>query len=141
MLRIEYRKLHRPNGLIDDFVIYGLPIDYLAFAAILEAAINSQKAETVRTASLIQIEILSDSEQTELFTSLQNRDDFYSSMADWEQRNILRIFGDRAVLEAFRLFLIDLSVRGDGYSYISEFSKEFGYSTSSPQWRFHIQPT
>ena len=141
MLRIEYRKLHRPNGLIDDFVIYGVPIDYLALAARLEAAVRSKKAETLHTASLIHIEILSDSEQSELFTSLQNQDDFYSSMDDWEQRNILRIFGNRSVLGALRLFLIDLSGRGDGYSYISEFSEDFGYSTSSPQWRLHVQPT
>ena len=138
MLKIEHRQLHRPNGLIDDFVLYGEPIDYTAFADKVEAAIKSKVAETLQTGSRIQIEVLNVSGQRELFTSLQNKDDCYLSMEDWQQRDILRVFGSTAVLEQLRQFLMDLSGRGQGYSYISEYSAGRSYSTSSPEWRLHL---
>ena len=137
MLKIEHRQLHRPNGLIDDFVLYGEPVDYATFAAKVDAAIESRIAETLKTESRIQIEVLAVDEQSELFTSLQNKDDCYLSMEDWQQRDILRVLGSTAVLEKLRQFLIDLSGRGQGYSYISDYSADCPYSACSPQWRLH----
>ena len=49
--------------------------------------------------------------------------------------------GNTVVLEALRRFLVDLSQREDGYSYISEYSVEPGYSPRSPEWRLHVQNT
>lgn len=141
MLRIEHRKMFRPNGLIDDFVLYGMPNDYLAFAAMVGAAIRGGRAETLRTESGIHIEILSVGEQHELRTSLQNEDDFYPSLEAWQQRNILRVSGSAAVLERLRHFLVEVSGRGEGYSYISEYSDESPYFTDSPEWRLHVQAT
>jgi hypothetical protein len=139
VLRLEHRQLFRSNGLIDDFVLHGDAGDYLHFAARVEAALGSGVPVTVETASSIQIEILEAADAPELFTSLQNQEDFYGSLADWSARDILRVRGRSDVLEALRVFLVDLSRRGRGYSYISEYSVDLGYSTSSPEWRMHVQ--
>ena len=138
MLRIDHRQLFRPNGLIDDFVLYGEQADYVALAARVEAAIFGGVAETSATESGICLEILSVASQHELCTSLQNKEDFYASMDDWQQRSILRVSGSPAVLERLRHFLVDLSGRGEGYSYISEYSQESPYSMTSPEWRLHV---
>ena len=40
-MRIEHRKMYRSNGLIDDFVVYGQPEEYLLFADLVgKAAIH-----------------------------------------------------------------------------------------------------
>jgi hypothetical protein len=131
--------MHRSNGLIDDFVVYGSPSDYVSFAEHLQAALASSEPLTLKTASRIQIEISTVTNADELFTSLQNENDFYASTEEWAKRHILRVRGSLAVLESLRAFLIDLSRRGDGYSYISEYSANFAYSNQSPQWRLHVQ--
>lgn len=139
MLRIENRQMFRSNGLIDDLVIYGAPADYVVFAEQVQAAFGRGKPVVFQTASHIQIEILETTTGGELFTSLQNQDDFYASMDDWSERTVLRVRGDAGVLETLRRFLIDLSGRGDGYSYISEYSVDLAYASDSPQWRLHVQ--
>ncbi|MEQ1767689.1 MAG: hypothetical protein ABL859_09710, partial [Methylotenera sp.] len=141
MLRIEHRQLFRPNGLIDDFVLYGKRIDYVAFARKVEAVIDGGGTETLCTESGIHVEILSVAGRNELCTSLQNQGDVYPSMDDWQKRNILRVSGSAVVLERLRHFLVDLSGRGEGYSYISEYSEESPYSIDSPEWRLHVQAT
>jgi hypothetical protein len=138
MLRVEYRKMYRPNGLMDDFVLYGEPVDYVAFAAAVETAIESGEVKALETASSIHIEIRTVDGRDALFTSLQNQEDFYPSATDWDQRNILRVAGSRATLQRLRHFLVDLSGRGEGYSYISEYSEDHGYSANSPEWRLHV---
>jgi hypothetical protein len=131
--------MHRSNGLIDDFVVYGSPSDYVSFAEHVQAAFASSEPLTLKTASPIQIEISKATETGELFTSLQNESDFYATADEWAKRDILRVRGSLPVLESLRAFLIDLSGRGDGYSYISEYSANFAYSDQSPQWRLHVQ--
>ena len=138
MLKLEYRKLFAVNGLIDDFVLYGKPSDYVEFSRTIEAAIRGKTIATLYTASHIRIEIDSDSETGTLMTSLQNQDNRYPSVSDWEQRDILRVWGSPAVLEQLRLFLLDLAGRGKGYSYLAEFSEEYSCRQSSPEWRLHV---
>ena len=139
MLHIEHRQMRRSNGLIDDFVLYGTPSDYLFFAVQVEEALRTSSPVSLATASLIRIEILKANDENSLFTSLQNEDDFYPSMDAWAGRMILRLRGTGAVLESLRRFLLDFSGRGDGYSYISEYSNELAYCAESPQWRLHVQ--
>ena len=139
MLRVEHRKLFRPTGLIDDMVLYGSPADYVAFAAEVEAAISHGRPTTLKTESPFCIEIRVMGEGAELFTSLQNHENVYSSPEAWEERSVLRVHGSGAVLEALRLFLLDLSTRGEGYSYVSEYSKDLSYALNSPEWRLHVR--
>lgn len=141
MLDIEHRQLYRSNGLIDDFVVFGTPADYVAFAQLVERAIASNGKAASLTAEGIQLLVVAAAGQHELFTSLQNEEDFYPSLVDWNRRNILRVSGSDAVLERLRRFLMDVSTRGDGYSYISEYSSEFSYCVNSPQWRLQVQGT
>ena len=88
------------------------------------------------------IEITCDnSEDTELFTSFQNRDNEYFSMEAWECRNILKVQASSIILKELVLFLRELSGRGVGYSYLSEYSEKYAYSTFSPEWRLHVEHT
>ena len=139
MIRIEHREIFRPNGLIDDFVLFGSPSDYVALAGLVQAAIHSGRPETLHTQSWMRLEIQAVSDRCDLFTSLQNQEDTYPSREEWQQRNVLRVIGSAAVLEQLHLFLLDLSGRGDGYSYISQYSEALGYSSESPEWRLHVQ--
>lgn len=139
MIDLEHRQMHRSNGLIDDFVVRGSPSDYKSFARRVRSAISSGETEMLQTSSRIGIEITKDPNQPELFTSLQSRDDSYPTMIEWTQRSILRVRGSADVLEAFCAFLLDLPQRGHGYSYISEYSNQFGYAECSPEWRLHVQ--
>ena len=141
MLKIEAREMFRSNGLIDDFVVYGKPEDYIQLSKEVESVISSGKAVSVKSDSKISIEISLDENESELFTSLQNKDDEYFSMDAWRARNILRVMGNKNILESVQLFLIELSGRGEGYSYISEYSDSKGYSQASPEWRLHVEIT
>jgi hypothetical protein len=138
MLHVEYRQMFAINGLIDDFVLYGKPSDYIEFARTVESAIHHGPIATLDTASRFQIEVDSDSDSKELMTSLQNRDNKCFSMNDWEQRDILRVWGSPTILEQLRLFLVDLSGRGEGYSYLAEYSEKHAYHRASPEWRLHV---
>ena len=126
------------NGLIDDFVLYGKPSDYVELARTVESAVRGGTAAILPTSSRFKIEIMSDSEEEELMTSLQNQQNEYLTTDDWEQRVILRIWGSPTILEQLKLFLIDLSGRGKGYSYLAEYSEEHPYHRSSPEWRLHV---
>ena len=137
MLQVEHRRMMRINGLIDDFVLHGEPSDYLEFAAAVESAIESTEPIKLRTASAFHIEIACKGDSLELYTSLQNDDDEYFSLDDWEQRDTLRIWGSTPVLRQLHAFLRSLPDRGQGYSYISEYSEEHPYYQFSPQWRLH----
>jgi hypothetical protein len=139
MLRVEYRKMQRINGLIDDFVLHGEPDDYLEFASAVQSAVKDKVIVRLKTASRFSIEINSDYTWDELFTSLQNKNNEYNSVNEWEQRDILRIWASPAVLEVLRLFLVDLSGRGDGYSYLSEYSERYPYHPHSPEWRLNVE--
>mgnify|MGYP000844865933 CR=1 FL=1 len=139
MIDLEHRQMYRSNGLIDDFVLHGSLADYRSFALQVQAAIRSGEPEQLPTSSPIVIEIACDPSQAELFTSLQNQDDLYPDIKEWAQRSILRLRGRTEVLEALCTFLIDLSGRGEGYSYISEYSEQFGYAKDSPEWRLHVR--
>ena len=139
MIDLEHRQMYRSSGLIDDFVLHGRSADYRSFALQVQAAVRSGKPEQVPTSSPIGIEIACDPSQADLFTSLQNQDGLYPDMKEWAQRSILKLRGSTEVLEALCAFLIDLSGRGQGYSYISEYSEQFGYAEDSPEWRLHVR--
>ncbi len=141
VLRVEFRQMFRSNGLIDDFVVYGSPADYETLSEHVQAAISSSGPIVLSTDSAIRIEISKNDQMEQLFTSLQNEDNEYFSMQDWDARSILRVVGPAAVLQQFAEFLADVSGRGEGYSYISEFSASNQYSCSSPEWRLHVQST
>jgi len=142
VLRVEARQMYRSNGLIDDFVVYGFPNDYLELAEMVESALSSKKPTKLKTSSSIDLEIILNNEESqELFTSLQNEGNEYLSMQEWQERNILRIMGNGKILNELHAFLIDLSGRGEGYSYISEYSESFKYSPYSPEWRLHVDNT
>ena len=126
------------NGLIDDFVLFGKPSDYVDLAKTVESAVRMESIATLATTSGFRIDIVSDPEYDRLTTSLQNQENEYFSMAEWEQRDILRIWGSPTILEKLYLFLIDLSSRGHGYSYLAEYSEDHGYDNSSPVWRLHV---
>ncbi len=140
-MRIEARQLFRSNGLIDDLVLYARPEEYLKFAEGVGKAINSKKPELIFSESNILVEIICRNAEEELSTSLQNKENNYVSMDDWNTRNILRIFGSTNSLIALQAFLIDLAGRGIGYSYISEYSDDCKYSSNSPEWRLHVDIT
>jgi hypothetical protein len=133
--------MFRSNGLIDDVVIYGTPEDYRLFAERVRAAMSSAEVVVLDSDSAIRIEVSKDNASDDLFTSLQNESGEYSSMQDWQSRNVLRVLGSDAQLAELSAFLVDLSRRGDGYSYISEYSASTGYSRFSPEWRLHVQNT
>lgn len=139
--RIELRQLFRPNGLIDDVVVYGTPEDYEQFSERVRVAISSPDAVVLNSDLPLCIEISKNNESEDLFTSLQNERDEYLSMKDWNARSILRVIGSEKVLKELSAFLFDLSRKGEGYSYISEFSVTSEYSRSSPEWRLHVQNT
>lgn len=141
IVKIESRQMFRSNGLIDDLVVYGKPEEYLLFAEFVGKAISSKAPTLMLSESDISVEIICDESENELFTSLQNTTNDYFSMDDWNSRNILRIYGSSNILVSLQGFLNDLSGRGDGYSYISEYSKSYGYSCNSPEWRLHVEIT
>ncbi len=150
MLTIDYRKMFCSNGLIDDFVLHGAPQDYLDFAKAIQKVLSSGEKAILDTSEVDKIEISIDEdiediedeseeapeeEIEELFTSLQNEDNSYLSIADWENRDILRLQGSRVVLEEARRFLVALAKETEGYSYLDEYSDTYGYSRYSPVWR------
>lgn len=139
MLTIEARAMFRSNGLIDDFVVYGTPEDYLHLAKQITLGVRTKDPVIIQTDSAISIEVRFDETKKELFTSLQNQDNEYLSMADWKSRDILRIMGNKSTLENLRVFLVDLSTRGEGYSYLSEYSDRNHYLPASPEWRLHVE--
>jgi hypothetical protein len=141
VLKIELRQMFRPNGLIDDVVIYGTPEDYELFSERVSSALSSPDAVVLNSDSPMCIEISMNKESEDLFTSLQNENNEYFSMKDWNARSILRVVGSEAVLRELSEFLSDLSGKGKGYSYISEFSASSKYSGLSPEWRLHVQNT
>src|SRR5690554_3142322 len=120
MIHVEHREMYRPNGLIDDFIVYGSPSGYIALASRIRSAIETGRPEVVRTFSEICIEIQVEPELVELRTSLQNEANLYATKDAWAQRDIVRLSGGEKVLEALSAFLVGLSARGEGYSYISE---------------------
>ena len=140
-MRIEVRQMFRSNGLIDDLVVYAKPEEYHQFSDFVGKAISTGKPALVVSESDISIEIILDKAEGELFTSLQNKTNDYFSMDDWNNRNILRIYGNGSVLTRLQSFLNDLAGRGEGYSYISEYSENEHYSSNSPEWRLHVEIT
>ena len=139
MLRIELRQIYRPNGLVDDLVVYGRPQDYMHLSERVESAITSPIAVVVSTDSSMRVEIAKNNELETLFTSLQNEENEYFSAEDWNARNVLRVTGPEQALKKLSAYFLDVSVRSDGYSYISEYSESGGYSDHSPEWRLHVQ--
>ena len=139
MLKLEVRQLFRSNGLIDDVVVFGTPEDYVRFSEGVVSAIASQKPILLRTDSGICIEISRDDDRKALFTSLQNENDEYYSMHAWNTRNVLRMIGSERTLASLSTYLLAVSARGVGYSYISEFAEAGQYSDQSPEWRLHVQ--
>ena len=138
MLNIQARQMFRSNGLIDDFVANNAPEDYLQFAESIQSVLSSKESEEIKTDSSLLIKTSLDEEADELFTSLQNEKNEYFSIKEWEERNILRVISSEAVLNELQRFLIELSGRGEGYSYLSEYSEEYKYSPFSPEWRLHV---
>ncbi|WP_223789881.1 hypothetical protein [Marinicella meishanensis] len=140
-LRIEHRKMYRSNGLIDDFVVYGAPEEYLLFAYLVDKAIAATQPIMMLTESNITVEInCADFIKDQLFTTLENEQGEYLTHADWEARDRLRIYGNPTILRALQQFLIDLSGRGKGYSYLCEYSTTHPYAADSPEWRLHVVP-
>ena len=141
MLEIQARQKFRSNGLIDDFVFYGKKRDYLGFASLVKSVVEESETLTLDTDSKISIEVSLNNEYSELFTSLQNNGNEYFSMSEWQERDIFKVIGNKTTLENLYQFLIDLSNRGEGYSYISEYSEITIYSKDSPECRLHVQDT
>jgi len=141
IVRIEARQMFRSNGLIDDLVLYAKPEEYLQFADFVAKANSSKHPALVLSESDISIEIIRDETEEELFISLQNKTNDYFSMDDWNNRDILRIYGSNRILSSLQEFLNDLAGRGEGYSYISEYSENENYSSNSPEWRLHVEIT
>lgn len=149
MFDIEFRQIFRTNGLIDDFVVTGKPQDYLNLAEKVNSVITSGSTATITTRSHICIEVSIDSgeeepdldTEPELFTSLQSEGDDYFTIEEWGKCNILRVIGNKTILNEFRLFLIKLSGLGEGYSYLSEYSEKYQYSEFSPEWRLNVDVT
>ena len=142
MLNIQARTMYRSNGLIDEFIMYGAAKDYSEFAETIQAVVNTGKSTCLKTDSDIQIEIMLDaSKEKELFTSLQNQNNEYFSMQEWEKRDRLKIIGCMSSLNELHKFMLNVSASGSGYSYISEYSKTHSYSNYSPEWRLHVQNT
>ena len=139
MLKFELRQLFRSNGLIDDVVAFGMPEDYVRFSERAAAAIASSKPVVLRTDADVCVEISRDDDLETLFTSLQNENDEYLSMHAWNTRNILRVIGSKRTLANLSTYLLAVSARGVGYSYISEFAEAGQYSKQSPEWRLHVQ--
>lgn len=133
--------MFRSNGLIDDLVLYAKPDEYHLFADFVGKSISSKNPILMLSESDISIEIIRDEAKEELFTSLQNKMNDYFSMDDWNNRYILRIYGSNRVLSSLQAFLNDLAGRGEGYSYISEYSESENYSSNSPEWRLHVEIT
>jgi len=140
-VRIEARQMYRSNGLIDDLVLYAKPVGYHQLADFVGKAISSERPILMLSESNISIEITLDESEEELFTSLQNKTNDYFSSDDWNNRDILRIYGNRSILARLQAFLNDLANRGEGYSYISEYSDNENYSNNSPEWRLHVEIT
>ncbi|MFZ0546031.1 MAG: hypothetical protein WAM60_11365 [Candidatus Promineifilaceae bacterium] len=140
-MKIEARQIFRSNGQIDELVVYGKPEDYLHFADFVGKAITSKGPTLMLSESDISVQIVRDESESELFTSLQNEMNEYYSMDDWNNRTILKVIGSSSVLANLQAFLNDLSGRGDGYSYISEYSGTSSYSSNSPEWRLHVEFT
>ncbi|WP_226647706.1 hypothetical protein [Microbulbifer variabilis] len=138
-MKMEARQMFQSNGLIDDLVLYAKSEDYVRFADIVGMAISSNKPMLMLSESEISIEIICDETKEELFTALQNKANDYFSMDDWNGRNILRVYGNGDILANFQQFLVKLSGRGPGYSYISEYSEDYNYSHYSPEWRLHVE--
>ena len=138
MLHVEHRQMFAINGLIDDFVLYGKPSDYVEFARAVESASHGEPTTILHTATSLRIEINNEPEIKQLMTSLQNQANEYLSTDDWAKRDILRVWGSQAILKQLHTFLIDLSGRGEGYSYLAEFSEEDLIHHSSPEWRLHV---
>lgn len=142
MLRIEARQLFSSNGLIDDLIVVGLPQDYVKFSEVVNVALSSEKFERIKVKDSFIIEVeVNQVHESEIFTSLQNETNEYYSLKDWENRRILRVKGGREALIELSEFLVDLSQKGTGYSYISEYSTEYGYSIYSPEWRLMVEST
>ena len=141
MIKIEARKMYRSNGLIDDIVVYGTPEDYVSLSDSVQAAVSSSEPTILETSSITRIEISRDNEAQKLFTSLQNESNEYFSHKEWEERNILRVIGSDTILNQLSSFLHELSSKGEGYSYISEYSDSSNYSSFSPEWRLHVENT
>lgn len=133
--------MFRSQGLIDDLVVYGKPEDYLLFAEFIGRAIASNEPTIMMSESDISIRIVRDESENELFTSLQNEMNEYFSMDEWNNRSILKVLGSSSVLTNLQTFFNDLCRRGEGYSYISEYSESSGYSSNSPEWRLHVEIT
>jgi hypothetical protein len=140
-MRIEARQMFCSNGLIDDLVLYAKPEEYHQFAEFIGKAVSSKNPTLMLSESDISIEIIPDEEEKELFTSLQNKPNDYFSLDDWNNRDILRIYGSDRILSSLQEFLYDLAGRGEGYSYISEYSGSENYSNNSPEWRLHVEIT
>lgn len=138
-MKIQVRKLFRPNGLIDDVVICATPSEYLLLAEIVEKVIKTGDPISMHSESEITIETRLDKRHQTLFTSLQNKTNDYASIKEWESRDILRVFGDKDVLTNLQQFFRSLANLGVGYSYMSEYSEKTHYSNDSPEWRFHVE--
>ncbi|WP_152560492.1 hypothetical protein [Arenimonas donghaensis] len=139
MLTIELRHIYRPNGLIDDLVVYGLPQDYAHLSERVESAIASTDAVVVDTDSSVRVEISRNDELETLFTSLQNDENEYFSAEDWNGRNVLRVTGPEQALRDLSAYFFGVSLRSEGYRYISEYSDSGKYSEQSPEWRLHVE--
>lgn len=139
VLKVEVRKMFRSNGLIDDVVVLGRPQDYVQFAEVVETAVSSSVAVVFAINLPFSIEVRMDNSVEELFTSLQNKDNKYFSIAEWNERNILRVVGSKNVLRQFNEFLRKMALKEEGYGYISQFSNICEYSVFSPEWRLHVQ--
>ncbi|GEM_PF-3302572 len=141
MFQVQYRQMFRSNGLLDDFVLRGNLEDYEEFANAIKLALDSGQPTTFETNSTYQISITESEDHPELFTSLQNEENMYSSMNEWQSRSILRVQGSSAVLGELIEFLISIGSNSSAYVYLSEYSERLHYSKHSPEWRLEVEST
>lgn len=88
---------------------YGKKHDYLEFASLVKSVTETSETASLNTTSEISIEVSVNNSYPELFTSLQNKENEYFSMPEWEERNIFKIIGNKSVLENLYLFFTDLA--------------------------------
>ena len=103
--------MFRSNGLIDDLVLYAKPEEYRQLSDFVGKAISTEEPTLMLSESDISIEIILDETEEELFTPLQNKTNDYFSMDDWNNRDILRIYGSGSILARLQAFLNDLAGR------------------------------
>lgn len=138
-MRIEVRQLPPSNVWADDIIVYGTPVDYQSFAEFVDKCLETNSPTLMLTESDVLVEIVLDESQDELLSSYQVNQSDDASMEHVNHEIVLRVCGNRTILSVLKEFLVDLSGRGDGYSYLCEYSEKYDCAEESKDWRMHVE--